>query len=106
MARKNVAPILEKDFVMLKIDTDRSAGGKDLLKAQRKGRSGGIPWFIILDAEGKERTTSTGPDGNIGCPYTDEEIAAFADILGKVTEKIDEKDLEALKASLKAQQKK
>ena len=102
MARKEVAPILAREFVIVKIDTDRTIGGGDLLKEKRKGRSGGIPWFTFLDPDGKELATSNGPKGNVGCPWTDEEIDTFFDILKKVVSKIGEEDLAALKKALLA----
>ena len=49
----------------MKVDTDRMDGGQELLEEYRKGRSGGIPWFVFLDAEGREIITSTGPDGGM-----------------------------------------
>lgn len=105
MAREENAAILAKDFVAVKIDQDRMAGGKDVLKKYCQ-KPGGIPWFVLLDAEGAALATSDGPKGNIGCPYSDEEIDAFLDILRKVVTKIGEEDLAAIKASLKAQQEK
>lgn len=105
MARKDVKPVLTKDFVLCKLDTDRMTGGKDVLKRYCE-KSGGIPWFVFLDAEGKALATSDGPNGNIGCPYTDEEIDTFVGILRKVVATITEENLAGLKASLKAQQKK
>lgn len=105
MARKDVKPTLAKDFVLCKVDTDRMTGGAEMLKKYRPG-SGGIPWFAFLDEKGEALATSDGPAGNIGCPYTDEEIDVFLDILRKVVTTISEDDLGALKALLKAQQKK
>ena len=103
MARKEVAPILAKDFEIVKIDIDRTIGGKELLKKHRSGKGGGIPWFDIVDPDGKHLTNSNGPKGNIGCPWTDPEIDAFIVILKKVVSKITEDDLAVLKKSLVAQ---
>lgn len=83
MAGKEVAAILAKDFVEVKIDTDRMNGGGEMLKRYRKSDGGGIPWFAFLNAEGETVATSDGPNGNVGCPWTDEEISAFGDILRK-----------------------
>ena len=43
-------------------------GGKDIQKRYQPATSGGIPWFAILDAQGKALATSDGPRGNIGYP--------------------------------------
>ncbi len=98
MAREDASPILAKDFVLVEIDTDRMVGGKDLWEASR-GKSRGIPWFAILEAEGKTLATSEGPKGNIGCPDTDDEIQFFMEILSKVRIRMTDEDLQALKAS-------
>ena len=45
---------------------DRRQGRAKALPARQS--SGGIPWFAILDAQGKALATSDGPGGNIGYP--------------------------------------
>jgi thiol-disulfide isomerase/thioredoxin len=56
MARPEVAALLAKDYVDLKIDTDRMTGGDDFLKKfnPKAGtpEGGGIPWIAILNADG------------------------------------------------------
>ena len=44
LARPEISAILDRDFVMLKIDIDRMKGGKDMLSRYRSQESG-IPWF-------------------------------------------------------------
>lgn len=66
----------------------------------------GIPWFVILDAEGKPVIDSNGPKGNIGCPNSDEEIDAFLAILKKAATSLTDDDYAALKKSLLAYRKK
>ena len=51
--------------------------GAELAKELRKGKNGGIPWMVILDAAGKARITSDGPKGNCGCPAQPHEIDHF-----------------------------
>lgn len=78
MVRETVAPILSKDFVTLKIDVDRTVGGKEVFEILTGGKSAGLPWIAILNPDGSVVADSFGPDGNnIGSPYTDEEIAYF-----------------------------
>ena len=78
MVRETVAPILNKDFVTLKIDVDRTIGGNEVFEILTKGQSSGLPWIAILNPDGSVVADSFGPDGNnIGSPYTDEEIAYF-----------------------------
>ena len=100
MEKPDVAPILAKSFVDLKIDVDRNPGGKELCN-KLGGGDGGIPWLAVLDAEGKTLVTSNAPEsGNIGFPYKDEEIAWFIQMLKKSTD-LSADDLAKLEASLK-----
>lgn len=106
MARPEVASVLAKDFIALKIDEDRMVGGKDVLAAARKAaglqEGGGIPWIVFYDAEGNALANSEGPKGNIGFPYQPEEVAHFVSMLQKACSKMTVGDIEALRKSLDA----
>ena len=83
LARPEVASILDRDFVVLKVDTDRMTRGKDVMKRFRPDDSGGIPWFAFLDARGTKLATSDMLDGrkNIGYPFEPKEIDAFMSLI-------------------------
>lgn len=105
-ARSDVAAIMNKDFIDLKIDVERMKGGKELdarIRGSASG-SGGIPWFALLDAEGKVLATSDapGPSGprNVGFPVEPHEIDHFIDVLKKTARRIGGDDLAALRAAL------
>jgi hypothetical protein len=95
-----VAPLLSKDFVSLYLDLSKNPGAPELLERYPMSEKQGIPWFVILDAEGKELADSNGPKGNIGCPNTDEEIEVFIGILKAVAVNLTDPDRAALKKSL------
>ncbi len=102
MALKDVAPVLEKDFVTLKIDQDRMTGGADLLK-RYCAKPGGIPWFVFLDGDGKVLITSDDPDsGNIGYPGGDVEEPHFRRMLQAVVKHITPAEIDALVKSARA----
>jgi len=101
MARKDAEPLL-KDFIPVKIDTDRMVGGKEVLASYPRGKDQGIPWIVFLEPDGKELADSNGPKGNIGCPNTDEEIDTFIAILKKAAATLTDEDLAALRKSLVA----
>jgi hypothetical protein len=102
MALKDVAPILAKDFVALKIDTDRMEGAKELEKRYNP-ESGGVPWFVFLDADARSVIDSNDPaHGNIGFPVQDSEIAYFKVMLEKVAKRMTREDIEFLAKSLVA----
>jgi thiol-disulfide isomerase/thioredoxin len=102
MARPEIAALLGKAFVEVKIDTERTLGGAELLEKVRQSRGDGIPWFVFLDAQGKELACSVGPSGNIGCPAADDEIAWFLEMLKKAAPSLTAADLATIQASLVA----
>jgi len=101
MAQSSVASLLGKDFIDCKIDTDRTTGGKELLKEHCK-EEGGIPWFTFLDESGKSLADSGPGRNNIGFPSTDKEIDAFIALLKKAKRRLTDDDVAAIAASLKA----
>ena len=63
-------------------------------------RSGGLPWLIILDANGEELITGVGPGGNIGAPVTVEECAHFIDMLRRTRQRLSDDDLRVITEEL------
>jgi len=106
MALDEVAPLLAKYFVIEKIDTDRMIGGEEVLASYPRSKSQGIPWFVVLDGAGQELADSISAHGNVGCPYTDEEIADFGAILRQAVPELADADWKVLERSLVAQREK
>jgi thiol-disulfide isomerase/thioredoxin len=108
MANPEVAALLAKDFVDLKIDVDRTVGGKEafvveLRRAEPKvdaPENYGIPWIVLLDGDGKQLAVGHTENGNVGCPATEEEIAHFVAMLGKARVHLTDADVAALRDSL------
>jgi uncharacterized protein YyaL (SSP411 family) len=105
LARPQIAAIMERDFVVAKIDVDRMTSGKDVMARYRsqESRSGGIPWFVILDPRGEKLATSDaldGPNKNIGYPATAKEIAAFMGIIEAQHRRIDDGQVKTLRQEL------
>ena len=61
---------------------------------------------VFLDGEGTKLATSDGPQGNLGCPWTDEEIETFGKIVAKVVRNLTAEDLAKLKRTMVEQRKK
>lgn len=102
MALTDVATLLAKDFVDLRIDTERMVGGSDLMKRYNQ-KSEGIPWSVFLGADGTPIIDSNDPQrGNIGFPAQDFEIAHFTVMLEKAARRLTRKDIDALAKSLAA----
>lgn len=106
MLEPQVAAILNRVFVDVKVDTDRMTGGEDLLASMRDKPSG-IPWFVFLDPQtGQAVVTSESADGNLGFPSTDQEIAHFIEMLKRCGERFSEEDCQTLEKSLVANREK
>jgi len=106
MDQPEVKAILSKQFVDVKIDTDRNTGGKEILTTYAKSDKIGIPWFVFLDGDNKPLADSNGTKGNVGFPSADDEISHFEAMLKKAAPKLSETDVKALLASLKADREK
>jgi thioredoxin-related protein len=100
MNKPEITAILDRDFVIVKVDIDRMTHGKDLMGQVRPKPDGGIPWFAILDAKGKPVGTSDGAKGNIGYPYAPEEIDHFMALITKEGRRIEAGQRERLRQSL------
>jgi Thioredoxin-like len=59
--------LLEKDYVLLKIDA-RDAHGSEIARRITRGKQQGIPFHAIFDPDGLLVIDSEGPLGNIGYP--------------------------------------
>ncbi|MCB9878061.1 MAG: hypothetical protein H6835_10710 [Planctomycetes bacterium] len=106
LGRDVTAPIYAKGWVDLMIDVDRDTNGKQVNERLQKGRKGGLPWMVILDADGEELVTSNaeleGHEGaNIGGPRADWEQAWFVEMLRRSKgAKVTEAELEVVAADL------
>ena len=106
MASPDVAKLLAKDFVDVKIDSDRYTGGQEMLVKFSGSEKSGIPWFAFLDGEGKVIADSNTAAGNTGFPSEPSEVAHFSGMLKKAAKNLTKADLAALMDSLKADGKK
>jgi hypothetical protein len=80
------AHLFADDYIVIKIDTEMMTHGAETAQKLRGDRGGGIPWITILDGDGTELITSDGPNGNIGCPITEQERAFFITMIEKTVQ--------------------
>lgn len=83
LGREVTAPVYHKGWVDVMIDVDRDTHGKDINERLKGSRSGGLPWMVVLDADGKELASSNAEPGggNIGGPVQPDECAWFVHML-------------------------
>jgi hypothetical protein len=100
MALPNVAPVLDKEFVILKLDFDRAIGAKDIEKRYVE-KEQGLPWFAFLDGDAKPIVLSNNrPQGNVGHPFQPEEVAFFKTMLQTAKKHLTDADIDGLIAAL------
>lgn len=101
----------DDNYVTVHLTVEESAKNKNLenpgaaeLKKQYMGEKAGLPFWLVLDNNGKligdsyMRKTGVGldmPGDNIGCPASAPEVAAFVQILKK-SSKLTDKELEII----------
>lgn len=105
LGRERVAPIYNKGWVDVMVDVDRDTNGKALNERLKGKRRGGLPWSVILDADGKEVVSSNAEPkgGNIGGPVTVEECAWFVEMLQRSSgDKITAAELKVVADELEA----
>jgi len=100
MALQDVAPVLAKEFVMLKLDYDRSKGAKEIV-VRYAGKPQGLPWFAFLDGDGKAIVTSSGgAKGNVGMPWQPHEVEHFEVMLKQAKKHLTDQQIAGLIASI------
>jgi hypothetical protein len=105
MALQDVAPVLAKEFVTLKLDFDRSKGAKEI-EVRYAGKEQGLPWFAFIDANGQAIVTSTGPKGNVGTPWEPHEVEHFKTMLVKAKKHLTDAEIDTLITSIQEFRKK
>jgi thiol-disulfide isomerase/thioredoxin len=100
LAQPEIASLMARDYIDVKIDTDRMTGGEKLLAEYCK-KPGGIPWYVILDADGKPLATSDAEKGNIGYPAEPHEIDAFMALLKQTARHLEPEQQAMIERTLK-----
>lgn len=103
LGRTKTAPLYQQGWVDLMIDVDRDTNGKAINDRLKGKRSGGLPWMVILDGDGKEIVSSNAePKGaNIGGPVAIDECAWFGVMLDRSRgEKVSKEELAVMLADL------
>jgi thiol:disulfide interchange protein len=100
-------PELERHYVFVKLDVSRDEHGDAVRDRHQKDRDGGIPWYVILDADGGELTTSNLPESagedageNIGYPGGPTGAEHFLTMLQKTAPGLSDEVLASLRADL------
>lgn len=99
LGREDIAPLVGKDFIDLKIDIERMTGGEAVYQRIRK-EGQGIPWFAILNASGETVATSDAPNGNIGFPISPDGIDHFMGMVNTASKQLSSEEKGRIKTAL------
>lgn len=98
---------LQDHYVFVKIDISRDLHADSLCKSLQQGKHEGVPWYAILDENGKPLTTSNAPktdsrsdSSNIGFPSSQEGIEHFLTMLKQTAPRLTQEQRNALKHGL------
>ena len=92
--------VIEKDFVVLKIDDVRDLNGQAVAGRLTKGRVVGVPFHAMFDASETLIADSFGPLGNIGSMSGVEGKRHFKKMLDGACSKITSQEIQMLLDSL------
>jgi thiol:disulfide interchange protein len=99
--RPQIAEVFDSYFVSVKIDVDRFKGGKEMA-ARFGGEKAGLPFMVMLDANGKLLIDSFAkPGANTGYPGSPEEMAHFLKMVRQAAPKISDSQIALLESELK-----
>lgn len=98
-----VSKVMNGRVELLKIDIERMTGGNDLLSKYRPKGSEGVPWSVMLDADGKVLATSDVDGKNIGFPVTEMDFVAFRSMLKSAGVSISDDEVRALQLAASEQ---
>ncbi len=62
----------------------------------------GLPWMTILDSNGVEIINSDSPNGNIGCPITEQECGYFMTMIEQSKQRLTSQQTSDLATALDA----
>ncbi len=102
LLRDDVAAVFGKAFVPVKVDVERMTGGVKMGESLGRREEDGVPFFAILDSNGKKLADSRGEKGNVGFPVEPFEIEHFMKVVSATAKSLSKKELEILKHGLTA----
>jgi uncharacterized protein YyaL (SSP411 family) len=98
-ADPEVAKVVGKYFVLVKVDVVTNPGGEEMYK--KYGTDRGVPAWTILAPDSKVVADSGDGDKNVGFPYVDNEIEHYSKAVRTAVPKVTDAEVELLVKKLR-----
>jgi RNA polymerase sigma factor (sigma-70 family) len=101
---------LERHYVFVKLDISRDKRAEAVRKRYQGDKDGSVPWYAILDADGKMLGNSSVPDSkrrgnntrNIGFPSDAADVEHFVKMIEQTAPRMAKEEIGELRKALKA----
>ncbi len=100
LSAEPVAAVFNAAYVPVKIDVDRMTGGAELMAKYARDHKG-LPFFVVLDADGTALADSVGPEGNVGCPVKPAEIEHFIKVVRQTGRGLTDEQISTLESGFR-----
>lgn len=95
--------LLERDYVLLKVDDVRDLGGGEIFQRLANNEFVGVPFFAIYDQDENLVVDSKGPLGNIGFPGSYEGRRHLETMLERTRTSLSDEEISGLMGTLEPQ---
>lgn len=102
LANETVAPLMRKNYVLLELDQEKTEGAERFREMSAATESRGVPWYAVVDPEGKVLATSDKDGKNTGYPVRDDEIETFMAVIATTAKHLDAGELAAMEKEIRA----
>jgi hypothetical protein len=93
--------VLDRDYVFVKLLSGIDQNVPDVLESLHQRKGGGIPWYAIIDTNGRILATSENQDGTIGFPDDREGKEHLRQMLQKTAQKLTPAEIDGLIQSIR-----
>lgn len=101
LANDVVGPLIAKNYVVVKLDEEKTEGAKAYRKANAAKLSRGVPWYAVVAADGKVLATSDAGGTNTGYPASRLEIDTFMNVIRSTAKHLKAEERVVLEAEVR-----
>jgi len=96
-----VKPLIEKNYIVVHVNEQKSVGAKSFRTDRAGKESRGVPWYAVVAPGGKVIATSDLGGKNTGYPASPREIEKFMRVIDETARHLDPQERVALEAEVR-----